>query len=280
MKNSREERVCEPTPECYPAALTIAGSDSGGGAGIQADLRTFSAFGVYGCSVITALTAQNPHAVTGIFPASPEFVAQQICTVLEDFEIKAVKTGMLYSAEIISAVADSLQAWTGPLIVDPVMISTSGRQLLQEDARKVLMEKLLPRAAWITPNIPEAEVFSGIQIHSDLERVQAAKICAERFGCGIIVKGGHSASDLAEELVLPGPDAEPYSIAKKRLEIPTLTTHGTGCTFSAALTALLASGEDSEHAVRKAKEFVYESLLSAVSPGKTISSMFPKGFRK
>lgn len=280
MKSNTAEKEKSDIPECYPAALTIAGSDCGGGAGIQADLRTFSAFGVYGCSVITALTAQNPHKVAGIFPSTPEFVSLQIKTVLEDFEIKAIKTGMLYSGEIISAISEALKDWTGPLVIDPVMISTSGHPLLKEDARNVLMKELLPRAAWITPNLPEAEVLAGIAIHSDEDRLRAARICAEKFGCGIILKGGHSERKSAEELVLSSPDAEPYCIAKERLELASLTSHGTGCTFSAALAALLAAGESSEQAVRCAKEFVYDSLISAVSPGRSISAMFPKGFRK
>ena len=262
----------------YPAALTIAGSDSGGGAGIQADLRTFSAFGVYGCSAVTALTAQNPHGVAGIFPVSPEFAALQIRMVLKDFRIGAAKTGMLFSKEIIAAVAEALEAWDGPLVVDPVMISTSGAPLLKEDARTALMEKLLPRASWITPNLPEAEVLAGIKIVSRDDQIRAARLCAERFQCGVIVKGGHSVGTEAEDVVLPGPDGEPRLLSTKRLELPPLATHGTGCTFSAAVTASLAAGVSAEEAVRRAKQFVYDSLVSVVSPGETVTSMFPKGF--
>ena len=264
----------------YPAALTIAGSDSGGGAGIQADLRTFSAFGVYGCSVITALTAQNPHGVAGIFPAAPDFVALQIRKVLEDFEIKAIKTGMLYSGEIISAVSDALDGWTGALVVDPVMVSTSGHSLLKEDARSILMEKLFPRAAWLTPNIPEAELICGMKIETDADRYRAIRFCAERFGCGVVLKGGHFNGPQAEDLILTGPGKDPFTLSFERLDIPALTTHGTGCTFSAALAASLASGVVPEQAVCNAKQFVYDSLLSAVSPGRTVQAMFPKGFLK
>ena len=272
----------EEVPErcLYPAALTIAGSDSGGGAGIQADLRTFSAFGIYGCSAITALTAQNPHGVSGIFPAAPDFVALQIRKVLEDFEIKAIKTGMLYSGEIISAVTDALEGWTGDLVIDPVMVSTSGHSLLREDARLILMEKLFPRAAWITPNIPEAEVICGMTIKTDPDRYRAIRLCAERFGCGIVLKGGHLNGPQAEDLILIGPGKEPFTLSFERLDIPALTTHGTGCTFSAALAASLAAGSAPEAAVRNAKQFVYDSLLSAVSPGRTVQAMFPKGFLK
>lgn len=280
MTNKSAENVWENTSEAslYPVALTIAGSDSGGGAGVQADLRTFSAFGVYGCSAITALTAQNPHGVAGIFPASPEFVALQIRKVLEDFEVKVIKTGMLYSGEIISAVTEALDGWTGSLVIDPVMVSTSGHSLLKEDARSILMERLFPRAAWITPNIPEAECICGMKIETDTDRYRAIRLCAERFGCGVVLKGGHFNGPQAEDLVLTGPGKEPYTISFDRLAIPSLTTHGTGCTFSAALAASLAVGDFPELAVRKAKQFVYDSLLSAVTPGKTIQSMFPKGF--
>lgn len=264
--------------DLYPAALTVAGSDSGGGAGIQADLRTFSAFGVYGCSAITALTAQNPHGVAGIFPASPEFVSLQIRKVLEDFRIGAAKTGMLFSEEIIFAVAEALESWNGPLVVDPVMISTSGSPLLQEDARTALMERLLPKASWITPNLPEAEVLSGVRIVSRSDQIRAAEVCAERFRCGVIVKGGHSAGPVAEDIVISAPGEKPWSLSSPRLELPPLATHGTGCTFSAAVTASLAAGSPPEEAVRKAKKFVYDSLDSAVSPGENVAAMYPKGF--
>ena len=263
-----------------PAALTIAGSDSGGGAGIQADLRTFSAFGIYGCSAITALTAQNPEKVAGIFPADPEFVKLQILTVLETFRITGAKTGMLYSREIIRAAADALITWNGPLVIDPVMISTSGSALLREDAREELISTLFPRASWITPNIPEAEYLSGIRISDEKSLKDAAFYCAEKFHCGIILKGGHLNGGSAEDLVLAGPDSEPYWLTSKRLDLPEFATHGTGCTFSAALTASLAKGKPAEEAISDAKHFVYESLESVVSPGETIFAMFPKGFLK
>ncbi|MBQ7404145.1 MAG: bifunctional hydroxymethylpyrimidine kinase/phosphomethylpyrimidine kinase [Lentisphaeria bacterium] len=264
----------------YPAALTIAGSDSGGGAGIQTDLRTFSAFGVYGCSAITALTAQNPFGVAGIFPVDPEFVALQIRQVISCFEIKAIKTGMLYSAEIIRAVADSLSDWKGPLVIDPVMISTSGHSLLLEDARTVLMETLLPKAAWITSNIPEAEYLSGIKIRCTEDALAAAEYCAERFSSGIVLKGGHADGAEAQDIVLSAPGAEICFLSEKRLDLPEHATHGTGCTFSAALAASLASGDPADCAVRKAKRFVYESLESIVNPGYNVSAMFPKGLKK
>ena len=162
----------------YPAALTIAGSDSGGGAGIQADLRTFHYFRVFGTSAITAVTFQNPLEVAGIEPVSPEGVRAQIRTVRKGIDIAAVKTGMLFSAEIIEAAADALSGFTGPLVVDPVMISTSGRNLLREDAVEALKNTLLPKAAWITPNLPEAEALTGRRIQSGDDAVQAARECA------------------------------------------------------------------------------------------------------
>lgn len=280
MGTEQKENRLDAVRNHFPAALTIAGSDSGGGAGIQADLRTFSALGVFGCSAITALTAQNPHKVAGIFPADPEFVKLQIRTVLEDFRIKAVKTGMLFSKEIISAVADALQDWDGPLVIDPVMISTSGADLLRNDARETLIRELLPRADWITPNIPEAEYLSGCKISGKESLLEAAQICAEKFRCGIVLKGGHDTGEESADLILPGSGKEPYTLSTRRLELPSIATHGTGCTFSAALTASLARGLSEKEALAAAKHFVFTSLESIVSPGDQLWAMFPEGLLK
>ena len=179
------------SPAYYPAALTIAGSDSGGGAGIQADLRTFAAIGVFGSSAITALTAQNPFEVTGIHAVPAGFVKEQLDAVLKYISFGAAKTGMLFDSEIIDVVAKRMKSSGIPLVTDPVMISTSGAALLKPEAAKTLMEKLLPVAKWVTPNIPEAEVISGMKIKNFTDMKKAAALCADKFGNAFIVKGGH-----------------------------------------------------------------------------------------
>ena len=264
----------------FPAALTIAGSDCGGGAGVQADLRTFSAFGVYGCSAITALTAQNPAGISGIFPVDPAFVTAQISVVLEMFQIGAAKTGMLGSAEMVKAVTSALKNFKGILTVDPVIFSTSGTPLLQESAVKVLEEELLPMADWITPNRQEAEVLSGIRIRTESDALQAALCCARKFQCGIVLKGGHFSGTDSADLILPGPGEKAYTISAERLTLAPLTGHGPGCTFSAAMTAAFAMGAAPDQAVKQAKQFVFDSLKYAVSPGKNFKAMFPKDFIK
>lgn len=263
----------------YPVALTIAGSDSGGGAGIQADLRTFAAMGVFGCSAITALTEQNPFGVTGIQAATPENLRGQIRAVLSAFEVRAIKTGMLFSKELIETVAESLDGLDIPLIVDPVMISTSGSRLLREDAIESLMTRILPRAAVITPNRMEAELLTGMTIRTLGDMESAAKLCREKFGCGSVIKGGHSESrEESADVCLFG--GETLILRSPRLELPELTTHGTGCTFSSALAAGVAKGLDLPEAARNAKRFVYESLLGHVRTGSNLYSMFPPNLRK
>lgn len=263
----------------YPVALTIAGSDSGGGAGIQADLRTFAAMGVFGCSAITALTEQNPFGVTGIQAATPENLRGQIRAVLSAFEVRAIKTGMLFSKELIETVAESLDGLDIPLIVDPVMISTSGSRLLREDAIESLMTRILPRAAVITPNRMEAELLTGMTIRTLGDMESAAKLCREKFGCGFVIKGGHSESrEESADVCLFG--EETLILRSPRLELPELTTHGTGCTFSSALAAGVAKGLDLPEAARNAKRFVYESLLGHVRTGSNLYSMFPPNLRK
>ena len=263
----------------YPVAMTIAGSDSGGGAGIQADLRTFAAFGVFGCSAVTALTAQNPLRVAGIMPVSPENVKAQIEAVLSEFEVKAIKTGMLFSREIIETVAACLESFRGAVIVDPVMVSTSGSRLLRDDAIETLMERLLPRATLATPNCFEAEILSGRTIVTPEDVRSAAEFCREKFGCGIIIKGGHFAdAEEASDYVLLKDGA--FTLSTKRLALPELTTHGTGCTFSAAIAAGIANGLPLRQAVAEAKEFVRSSLEHHVRTGRNFHSMFPAGFLK
>ncbi len=263
----------------YPAAMTIAGSDSGGGAGIQADLRTFSAFGVFGCSAVAAVTAQNPFRVSGIYPVPPEGVAAQIRRILEAFEIPAAKTGMLFSKEIIETVVRELESWHGELVVDPVMISTSGAKLLEPEAADAMKKLLLPRAAWITPNIPEAEAISGMKIASLADMRRAAEKCHRLFGCGVIVKGGHAAGGNAVDCVVSREGAS-SELSAERLEITGVNpSHGTGCTFSAAMAANLALGKTGLQAAAEAKKFVWRSLSGFVHPGERVSAMFPERFR-
>ena len=257
----------------YPAAMTVAGSDSGGGAGIQADLRTFSYFRVFGTSAITAVTFQNPLEVSGIEPVSPEGVKAQIDTVRRAIDIAAVKTGMLFSSPIIEAVASALAGFPGPLVVDPVMISTSGRKLLQDDAIDSMRNKLLPLAAWITPNLPEAEALTSRRIKNNSDAAAAARECAEKWGCSVVVKGGHAESREAADIVVH--QGQCMLISTPRVPVWGNSDHGTGCTFSAALTAQLARGAEWKDALVRAKAFVLASLSSPVRLSGKTAGMFP-----
>ena len=258
----------------FPLAMTIAGSDSGGGAGVQADLRTFSYFRVYGTSAITAVTFQNPLEVTGIEPLSPSAVKEQIQTVMKELSVSAVKTGMLFSEEIIEAVCEALKSFHGALVVDPVMVSTSGKKLLRDSAVQTLCDRLLPMASWITPNLSEAEVLTGMKIVSREDGIRATRLCAERWGCSVVLKGGHSDEKNASDVVFHKGELRLFSTP--RVEVRRNSDHGTGCTFSAALTALLAKGEEWESAVHQAKAFVTASLLGAVPLSESgIHGMFP-----
>lgn len=261
----------------YPTALTVAGSDSGGGAGIQADLRTFSAFGVYGCSAITALTAQNPSEVRGALPTTPEFVVAQIEAVATAFNVKAVKTGMLVDAAVIEAVVSALKVIDAPLVVDPVMVSTSGHSLLDPQAVDVMKEKLLPMADWITPNIPEAEMLIGSPIKSENDMLEAAARCSDEWSCGCLLKGGHLElfnNDFCADAVVNG-DVSWW--LRSPVVHDTEAGHGSGCTFSAALAAGLALDFSAKEALVSAKGFVYGSLMEAVFPGENIEAMYPPG---
>lgn len=251
----------------WHAALTVAGSDSGGGAGIQADLKTFHRFGVYGCSVITCLTAQNTVGVQGIEAASPEFVRAQLQAVLEDLPVGAVKTGMLYSAEIIDAVAAVLRERPAlPLVVDPVMVATSGDKLLQDDAIAACREKLFPLARLVTPNLHEARLLTGRGIRNESEMKEAALELAE-FGCrAVLIKGGHF-EDEREAVDMLYVDGSFERLSSKRISLET-ETHGSGCTLSAAITAELARGAAVSAACRRGKEFVFRAIQGAVPFGK------------
>jgi len=246
-----------------PTALTIAGSDSGGGAGIGADLKVFSALGVYGTCAITAVTAQNTRAITAQAALEPSLVAAQIRAVLEDIGAAAVKTGMLGNGEIVVAVALELERWRPPhLVVDPVLRASTGAELLVGRAVDALKRQLLPLAEVITPNLPEAEALVGRTLVSESDIRDAAREMLD-FGCSaVLVKGGHR-SGPAEDVLFDGHTFE--VLRAERLNAP--FTHGTGCTFSAALTAELAKGADLFSAARSAKVFVTEAIRHGFAIG-------------
>ncbi len=260
--------------EFYPVALTIAGSDSGGGAGIQADLRTFSAFGVYGCSVITAVTSQNPFKVGRVDPMSQEAVAAQFDAVKSAFRIGAVKTGMLFGESIINTIAPELEKLNVPLVVDPVMVATSGAKLLQDSAVKAMKDKLLPVAAWITPNLKEAELLLECRIGSLKDMADAAKRGAEKWNCGFIVKGGHLGERGSKVSDIVAYEGKVYQLTSPAAET-TMAAHGTGCTFSAAAAAGLALKFPWKKALCAAKGFVFGSLEEAVQVGEELEAMYP-----
>jgi hydroxymethylpyrimidine/phosphomethylpyrimidine kinase len=250
-----------------PVALTIAGSDSGGGAGIQADLKTFAALGVHGASAIACLTAQNPRQVLSIEPCSPKMLRRQIEAVFAELNPAAVKTGMLFSAENVAVVADFFRTVAGRrhLVVDPVMVSTSGAKLLGPAALKILTQKLLPLAALVTPNLAEAEILGGQKISSVEEMRGAAREIHARSGCAVLLKGGHlknsaGAADIfidgKTELLLSAPF------------VKGVRTHGTGCTYSAAICAALALGHDLPHAVALGKNFITAAIAGSQRIGK------------
>jgi len=244
-------------------AMTIAGSDSGAGAGIQADLKTFWAFDVYGTSVLTAVTAQNTIEVAAIAEVPEEVVIAQIDTVFEDIGADAVKIGMLSSRTIIENVVDRLEAWgPGHIVVDPVMISKSGAPLLQPDAIRSLANELLPHATIVTPNVPEAEVLSKRKIESAEDIREAARAIHALGPKLVIIKGGHL-SGPAVDLVFDGESFTP--IEGERID--TKNTHGTGCTYSAAITALLARGCEQMEAIRLAKRYIEAALISSYAIG-------------
>lgn len=248
-----------------PMALTIAGSDSGGGAGIQADLKTFTAHKVYGMSVVTSITAQNSKKVLGIHNLSPEFIGLQLVAVATDFEIHSAKTGMLSSAAIIKSLADQIKRYSIPkLVVDPVMISKSGARLLEKDAETSLKDDIIPLAFVVTPNIPEAEVIAGMEIH-DVEHMKEAAENIKQMGpAHVLIKGGHlKGNDDAVDIFYDGEDF--YEIATKWIK--TKNTHGTGCTYSAAICANLARGHSALDAVSMAKDYVTAAIEKSFNIG-------------
>lgn len=255
-----------PKTPLVPIALTIAGSDSGGGAGIQADLKTFASLGVHGTSAITCITAQNPKHVLAIQACRPEIVRQQIEAVFQELRPAAVKTGMLYSAEIIRVVIEYFQTPRHlPLVVDPVMISTSGASLLKPSAIQLLKKQLLPLATLATPNLDEASALTGKKLRSLEDLRWAAKRIHEEFGCAALVKGGHlrnarEAADVffdgTSEWLLTAPF------------VKGVRTHGTGCTYSAAITGFLAQGCDLNTAVAQSKEYISQAIAQSKTVGK------------
>ena len=252
-----------------PRALTIAGSDSGGGAGIQADLKTFQAFRVYGASVVTAVTAQSSVGVHGVVNLPPEFVARQLDAVLGDIGADAAKTGMLSTAPIIRAVADRIRAHrVERLVVDPVMIAKSGDPLLEPDARQALVEAILPLARVVTPNLHEASALAGLPV-SDLESMEAAARAIHALGpAWVLVKGGHLKGDPID-LLFDG-----RALTRLTAErIPTPHTHGTGCTYSAAIAAGLARGVAVPEAVAEAKRYVTAAIRGAFALGRGVGSL-------
>lgn len=245
-------------------ALTIAGSDCSGGAGIQADLKTMLANGVYGMSAITALTAQNTMGVTAVSEVSPEFLGQQIDAVFTDIFPDAVKTGMTANAGLIEGIAERLSFYRARnIVVDPVMIATSGARLISEDAVETLKSKLLPIADIVTPNIPEAEVLSGIKISDKADMEQAARLICDSYGCAVLLKGGHSIYD-ANDLLCENGGMTWFG--GRRIDNP--NTHGTGCTLSSAIASNLAKGHDLRTSVTLAKEYISGALSAMLDLGK------------
>ena len=259
-------------------ALTIAGSDSSGGAGIQADIKTMTANGVYAMSAITALTAQNTTGVTGIFEATPEFLAQEIDAIFTDIYPDAVKIGMVSSAELIGVIAEKLHTYGAKhivvdpvmvatsgskhIVVDPVMVATSGSKLLRDDAVQALTEKLLPMAEVVTPNIPEAEILSGMKITDAAGMEAAAKLISEKYHCAVLCKGGHQIND-ADDLLWR--DGCGKWFRGKRIANP--NTHGTGCTLSSAIASNLAKGYDLDASVERAKAYISGCLSAMLDLG-------------
>ena len=250
-------------------ALTIAGSDSSGGAGIQADIKTMTVNGVFAMSAITALTAQNTTGVTDILEATPAFLEKELDAVFTDIFPDAVKIGMVSSAELITVIADKLRQYGARhIVVDPVMVATSGAKLLRDDAIEVLKERLLPLAEVLTPNIPEAEILYGQKIESAEDMEAAARAIGERYGCAVLCKGGHQLNDANDLLWTPTGSRWFHG---RRIQNP--NTHGTGCTLSSAIAANLAKGFTLEQSVEKAKEYISGALGAMLDLGRGAGPM-------
>ena len=245
-------------------ALTIAGSDSSGGAGIQADIKTMTANGVFAMSAITALTAQNTTGVTDILEATPQFLGEELDAIFTDIFPDAVKIGMVSSSGLIAVIADKLRQYGAKhIVVDPVMVATSGAKLLRDDAIAVLEEQLLPLAAVLTPNIPEAEILSGMTIRNAADMELAARTISERYGCAVLCKGGHQIND-ADDLLWR--DGAGKWFRGRRINNP--NTHGTGCTLSSAIASNLAKGYDLDASVERAKAYISGARAAMLDLGK------------
>jgi hydroxymethylpyrimidine/phosphomethylpyrimidine kinase len=252
-----------------PKALTIAGSDSGGGAGIQADLKTFTAFEVFGMSVLTAVTAQNSLGVLGVLDLPPDFVARQLDAVLDDFGADAIKTGMVATKDIIGAVAGRLRAHRGaPVVVDPVMVASSGDPLLQPSARDALVRELLPLAHVVTPNLPEAATLADMAVETEPDMIEAARRIAALGPRHVLVKGGHL-KDSATDILWDGHTLTRFPAP--RLQGP--PTHGTGCTYSSAIAAGLARGRTLEAAVTEGKAYVTATIRESFQAGRGVGAL-------
>lgn len=250
--------------EDIKTVLSIAGSDSSGGAGIQADIKTILANGCYAMTAITALTAQNTLGVFGIEETNPEFLALQIKAVFEDIVPDAVKIGMVSSAELIRVIAKMLKQYQAKnVVLDPVMVSTSGSRLLSEDALSVLTDELFPVASLITPNIPEAELLCGCNIINAADMERACRMLADRYKAAVLLKGGHSVHDADDFLIC---EAGEYWLHSERIDNP--NTHGTGCTLSSAIASNLAKGNSIPDSVRNAKEYLVGALSHGINLGK------------
>lgn len=244
--------------------LTIAGSDSSGGAGIQADLKTMTVNGIYAMSVITALTAQNTQGVTGILDVSPEFITEQMDAVFNDIYPDAIKIGMVSSPEIVEAIAASLEKYQAKnIVLDPVMVATSGAKLLKEEAMDSLINRLIPLADVITPNIPEGEILAGMEITNEDQMIKAAEEIGKKYDCAVLLKGGHRVNDANDLLYRNG---EFKWFRSERIDNP--NTHGTGCTLSSAIGANLAKGYDIDQAIEKAKAYLTGALRAGLDLGK------------
>lgn len=252
-----------------PAVLSIAGSDSSGGAGIQADIKTIAAHGLFAETAITALTAQNTTGVRDVLEATPEFVGEQIDAVFEDIPPAAVKIGMVSSAAIIETIAQRLERWHAvDIVVDPVMVATSGARLINGDATAALTRDLLPLARVITPNIPEATALTGRAISDAAGQEAAARELSVRFGCAVLVKGGHGVADANDVLAEPAGTAEPRITWFRHERIGTGNTHGTGCTLSSAIACGLAQGLELAPAVEQAKAYLTGALAAGLDLGR------------
>lgn len=247
-------------------ALTIAGSDSSGGAGIQADIKTMTMNAVYAMSAITALTAQNTTGVTGILEVSPEFLGEQLDAVFQDIFPDAVKVGMVSSSQLIKVIAEKLKEYKASnVVVDPVMVATSGARLIEEEAVNVLKSELFPLATVITPNIPEAEILTDMTIKDKQDMEKAARILVERYGCAALVKGGHRIND-ANDVLFSKDISEPVWFEGRRIDNP--NTHGTGCTLSSAIASNLARGCDLVKSIENAKAYLSGALEAMLDLGK------------